>query len=120
MLNILAEQDPAGHHNLLSFASAMARVAHADREVTEEEVDVIRSVLADVAELAPGEIDFVVAIALAHAGTESSGRDPRLGELEADQKQRLQRALHAVAEADGQLTQSEREEIARIEAELGL
>ena len=118
MLNILAAQDPAGHRNLLSFATAMARVAHADRELAEEEVEVIRSVLADVAELGPGEIDFVVAFALAQAGVKSPGRDPRLGELEAAQKQRLRRALHAVAEADGRLSDSERVEITRIEAEL--
>jgi len=120
MLNILAEQDPAGHRNLLSFATAMARVAHADRELAQEEIDVIRSVLVDVADLAPGEIDFVVAVALAQVGADLPGRDPQRRELEADQKQRLRRALHAVAEADGRLTDSEREEIARIEAELGL
>ena len=118
MLNILAVQDPVGHRNLLSFATAMTRVAHADRELAEEEVSVIRNVLADVAKLGPGEIDFVVAVALAQAGSESLGPDPQLRKLQTDQKQRLRRALHAVAEADGKFTDSEREEIARIEAEL--
>jgi len=120
MLSMLAEHDPAGHRNLLLFANAMARVAHADRSVSDEEVVVIRDVLAEVAELAPGEVDFVVSIALDQIEGDASSQKSSLAELEEAQKERLKNALRAVAQADGNLTDSERAEIERIEAELGL
>ncbi len=118
MLKLLADHDPAGHRRLLSFATALARVAHADREVSPEEEEVIRQVLAEEAQLAPGEVEFVLGIALEQVGATLSGGDPSLRALEAEHRERLVRALHAVAAADGQLTESERAEIARIETEL--
>ena len=54
MLQILAANDPAGYQQLMAFATCLARVAHADRNITEDEVDVIRRVLTDVADLGPG------------------------------------------------------------------
>lgn len=117
MLGLLAEQDPTAYRTLLTFATAMARVAHADREVTAQELDVIRGVLADVAGLAPGEIDFVMSIALDQT---HPGEDQHAAPLDGEQRDRLRRSLHAVAEADGELSESERAEIVRIEAELGI
>jgi len=52
-------------------------------------------------------------------GKSSSGKSSLAG-LEETQKERLKNALRAVAQADGNLTDSERTEIERIEAELGL
>jgi len=121
MLNMLAAHDPAGQRTLLSFALALARVAHADRVLVQEEIDVIRSILSEVAELAPGEVEFVMTIALEGARREDEPSGARiLQRLAPNDKKRLLRALHLVADADGVSTQSERAEIDRIVEEMGL
>ena len=80
----------------------------------------IRDVLASVAELAPGEVEFVMTIALEASRSEDR---PEMGatlqKMAPVDKERLIRALHAVAEADGEFTESERIEIDRIVNELG-
>ena len=119
-LDVLATHDPAAHHNLLLFSRAMARVANSDREIADEELEVIRGVLAQDADLSAGEIDFVVAMAVAQVRDVGASAGAAGESLEASQKERLRAALQAVAEADGRLTDSEREEIARIERELAL
>jgi putative ABC transport system ATP-binding protein len=113
MLQILAANDPAGYQQLMAFATCLARVAHADRNITEDEVDVIRQVLTDVADLGPGEVDFVLQLALAHAGG-GGGDSNFLAGLPAERAQKLVDSLHAVGEADGELTADERAEIDRI------
>jgi putative ABC transport system ATP-binding protein len=121
MLNVLAEHDPSGRRTLLNFALALSRVAHADRVLAQQEVDVIRKVLSEMAELAPGEVEFVITVALegARSKHEPSGA-ASLQLLAPNDKERLVRALHAVADADGVSTQSERAEIDRIVEEMGL
>ena len=117
MLQILAANDPAGYQQLMAFATCLARVAHADRNITEDEVDVIRRVLTDVADLGPGEVDFVLQLALAHAGG-GGGDSNFLAGLPPERAQKLVDSLHAVGEADGELTADERAEIDRIVARI--
>ena len=118
MLGILAQYDPDSHRQLIAFAHAMARVALADRVVTEEEATAIREALADVADLQPGEIDFVMHLVLSHASGPQSDGTPHLRGLSTEQRSRLTAALYAVGEADGELTQDERIEIDRLVAEM--
>ena len=116
MLEILARYEPEAHHQLLSFAISMARVAQADRRVAPEEVEVIRLALREVADLGEHEVEFVLRLALSHAEGTQDGGASHLRRLTDDQRKRLQAALHAVAEADGELAPEEREEIERIVA----
>lgn len=118
MLHILSEQDPQAHAELLVFAVSLARVAHADREVSDSEVDVIRSVLQSSAGLGPGEADFVVELALAQPGT-TQGGGGQLASMSDEFAERLVQGLEAVGQADGELTPDERTEIDRIVEELG-
>jgi putative ABC transport system ATP-binding protein len=118
MLEILAQCDPQAHRQLLAFALSMARVALADREVTAEEVAVIRKALSEIAELSRGEIDFVVNLVLSHAECADGRGTPHLRSLSSAQRESLAAALYAVGEADGQLTPGERSEIDRIVAEM--
>jgi putative ABC transport system ATP-binding protein len=119
-LGVLAEHDPEAHRNLLLFSKALARVANSDRDIADEEVEVIRRVLSEEAALSTGEVDFVVSLAVAQVRSETAAEGPGGDTLADEQKQRLRAALRAVAEADGELSDSEREEISRIEAELSL
>jgi putative ABC transport system ATP-binding protein len=118
MLQILAQHDPSSHHHLLAFALAMARVAHADRTVTSEEVEVIRTALLNNADLARGEIDFVLQLVLSQAETSMRGGSTHLRNLSKEQQAQLIASLNAVAEADGELTPEERSEIDQIVAEM--
>jgi putative ABC transport system ATP-binding protein len=118
MFEILAQHDPQAHHHLLAFALSMARVALADRDVTPEEVAVIRKALSDIADLSRGEIDFVMHLILSHAECADGLGTPHLRSLSSAQRKSLIAALHAVGEADGQLTAEERSEIDRIVAEM--
>jgi len=117
MLHLLSEQDPDAHAMLLTFAVSLARVAHADREVSDSEIEVIRNVLQETAGLGAGETDFVIELALAQPGT-AQGGGGQLGSLDAESAQQLVSALEAVGEADGELTRDERSEIDRIVAEI--
>lgn len=125
MLHILAEQDPSGHAQLLTFAVALARVAHADREVTHDEVEVIRTVLQETAGLGAGEAEFVIQLALAQPGSGPGGHgssshiSSHIAALPPERARQLVAALEAVARADGELTADERAEIERIVAEIG-
>ena len=119
-LGVLAEHDPEAHRNLLLFSKALARVANSDRDIADEEVEVIRRVLSEEAALSTGEVDFVVSLAVAQVRSETADEGPAGDALADEQKQRLRAALQAVAEADGELTAPELEEISRIEAELSL
>jgi energy-coupling factor transporter ATP-binding protein EcfA2 len=119
MLHLLAEHEPAGHRTLIGFAIALARVANADRHLAREEVELIRRVLSEVAELAPGEVEFVVAVAIESVRTDSTMMATTFQRMTSTEKERLVRALHAVAEADGEFTEAERGEIDRIVSELG-
>ena len=103
---------------LLAFALSMARVALADRDVTPEEVAVIRKALSNIADLSRGEIDFVMHLILSHAECAEGRGAPHLRSLSSAQRESLTAALHAVGEADGQLTAEERGEIDRIVAEM--
>lgn len=117
MLEILSQFDPEAHHQLIAFALAMARVAQADRNVSPEEVEVIRAALKNVASLGDGEIDFVMHLVLSHAdGALDAGS--HLERLTGEQRERLSAALLAVGEADGELTPDERSEIDLIIAEM--
>jgi putative ABC transport system ATP-binding protein len=118
MLQLLAQYDPTSHHKLLAFALAMARVAHADRVVTPEEVALIREALVQNADLAGSEIDFVIHLVLSHAGSAGDGGSSHLRRLSPEERTRLISALYAVAEADGELTPEERSEIDQIVEEM--
>jgi putative ABC transport system ATP-binding protein len=123
MLHILSEQDPEAHAHLLTFAVALARVAHADREVSDSEIEVIRRVLNETAGLGEGEVEFVIQLALAqpashHADQGGATGTSQLASLRPEHARELAVALEAVAEADGELTPDERGEIDRILAEI--
>jgi putative ABC transport system ATP-binding protein len=118
MLEILSQYEPEAHHQLIAFALAMARVAQADRNIAPEEVEVIRAALKDVASLGDGEIDFVMHLVLSHAGGAQDSGAGHLRRLTSDQRDLLTNALHAVGEADGELTPEERSEIDAIIAEM--
>lgn len=108
-----------------AFAYVLARVAHADWEISSEERSVMRRLAQEAAGLSPDQARLAVEIAAAQAlelgATENyvvtrlyrelSTREQRLGMLE---------CLFAVAAADEEISTAENHEISTIANELGL
>ncbi len=108
-----------------TFSILLTRVAHADLDISEDEVRGMEKLVAESAHLEPAEAALVVEMAKVHqrlfgltegylAGREfraSSSREDRL---------RLLDALFAVAAADGSVSTVEEEVIRQISNELGL
>ena len=125
---IAAELDrlpPAEATYLASFAYVLARVAHADHDVSEDEVREMERIVHELGDLGDAQAALVVQIAKSLAvtlgGTENyvvtrqfrdnSNREQRLA---------LIRCLFAVAAADQNVSEIENREISVIGSELGL
>lgn len=117
--------DPEQARYLASFAYVLARVAHADHDVSDEEVREMEKWVRELGELSEAQAALVVQIAKSqaiHLGAtenyvvtrqfrESSTREQRLG---------LLRCLFAVAAADQTVSDVENTEISLIANELGI
>lgn len=121
MLNLLEKHDPDAASYLASFAFALARVAHADNEVTDSERDSMREILRDVAQLEVAEVDFIMELSLmgkraasqAETGEQDSG-------FNQEKRDHFLKSLYAIAEADGHTSEEEIQEIQAIASEFGL
>ena len=100
---------------------ALTRVASADQVVTEQETHAIQRILNETSDLAPGEVELVMALSRSLVGIDDSpDGDSALGRLDPDRHRHFVAALRAVAEADGAVSIEEEREIATILGELGL
>ncbi len=109
---------------LAGFAYVLARVAHADLEIAEQEADEIRRVVHTLAALSEDEADLVVEIARSQArllgGTENYVVTREFRRIStAEQRGQLLACLYAVAAADGVISGPESAEILAIAEELG-
>lgn len=120
LLTLLERHDPDRSHFISAFSNALARVAYADEVIDDEERKVMRNVLREASGLSEPEVDLVVELAMAQirmSADAAEPQDPRpFNEMQRDQ---FLNSLYAVANADGQLSQPEREEIDAIALELG-
>jgi tellurite resistance protein len=92
------DRDTAGYLKALAFI--LYRVAAADRDVSEEEVRRMESILVDHASLSRAEAVRA--------------------RLDDGDRRRLRSFLESVAEADGEVRQTEKDAIRQISTELGL
>jgi putative ABC transport system ATP-binding protein len=121
MLNLLEKHDPHAATYLAAFTFALARVAHADRKVTEDERARMQQILHDIARLDSSEVDFIMELAMMQRSSlsvvDSRLKHPPLGR---ERGRMLIRSLFKMAEADGQVSPEEVVEIQAIAAEFGL
>ena len=123
MLNVMARYEPSAYNELAVFSLALTRVASADQDISEEENVAIRKILQDVSQLSEGETELVMQLSHSMVGIHGAPQDVAEhapGSEEYERRQYLLESLHAVAEADGQVSPEELTEIDRIAAELGL
>jgi uncharacterized tellurite resistance protein B-like protein len=109
---------------LAGFAYVLARVANADLEIVEDELDSMRRIVRELASLSEDEAELVVEIAKSHArllgGTENYvvTREFRKHSTK-EQRGQLLACLYSVAAADGTISGPESAEIVAIAEELG-
>lgn len=110
---------------LACFAYVLARVAHADYEVSQDEIREMERLVRELSELGEAQAALVVQIAKTQAitlgATENYVVTRQLREISTrDQRFSLLRCLFAVAAADDTVSDAENTEISLIGTELGL
>ncbi len=121
----LGRLEPDRARYLACFAYVLARVAHADLDISPEEVDEMTRLLRELSDLDDAQATLVVSLArtqqIALGGTENYLVTRRFRELSTrGQRIDLVRCLLAVAAADDSISEVESQEILRIGGELGL
>jgi putative ABC transport system ATP-binding protein len=119
MLKLLERHDPGASRYLAALSGALARVAFADGELAATERDSIRRVLNEVSALQPAEVDLVMELALSQVRVRALGEEGQETAFTPEQRAHFIASLQAVAEADGRLQDSERQEIRSIAREMG-
>ena len=110
---------------LKALAFILHRVAMADNDLSEQEIDRMERILVDHASLSRAQAVLAVEIArhcgqIADCGCSyAASRKLREG-LNEDDGQRIRGFLESVAAADGQILRSEKAQIRQISTELGL
>ncbi len=120
----LERLDPDTARFLAAFAYVLARVAHADLDVSEVETATMIERVHTLAQLSDEEAELVVEIAKSQArllgGTENYVVTREFRRLASrEQRGRLLECLYAVAAADGTISAPESHEISAIAEELG-
>jgi uncharacterized tellurite resistance protein B-like protein len=117
------DRDTADYLKALAFI--LHRVAAADREVSEVEIRRMESILVDHASLSPAEAVLTVEIArhcreISDCARSYDASRRLRARLDDGDRRRLRSFLESVAEADGQVRQTEKDAIRQISTELGL
>ena len=117
MLKLLNRHDPEAAHYMSAFSQALTRVALADDNMDDQEREAIKTILIEHSDLQQSEVDLVMEMAMSqvrchvgHGG--QSAFTPQ-------QSRKFLSSLHAVAAADGEVSEQELQEIATIARELG-
>jgi len=117
------DRETAGYLKILAFI--LHRVAMADNEVSDEEVNRMEQILVEHASLSQPEAMLTVEIAkhcgkIADCGCSYEASRALRSRLDVDGGRRIRRFLDLVAEADGRVRRCERAQIRQIASELGL
>jgi uncharacterized tellurite resistance protein B-like protein len=109
---------------LAAFAYVLARVAHADLKIDENETAEMSRVVTRLAALSSDEADLVVEIAKSQArllgGTENYVVTREFRQISSrEQRVQLLSCLYGIAAADGSITGDESQEISAVAEELG-
>lgn len=119
MLKLLNRHDPEAAQYMSAFSQALTRVALADNSMDDQERDAIRRILVEQSDLHEAEVDLVMEMAMSQVrcrGGMADGSQPR---FTPEQSRHFLQSLHAVAAADGEVSEEELAEIYQIARELG-
>lgn len=115
--------EPDRARYIAAFAFVLSRIAHADREVTDDEVETMERLVREKGHLPPDQATLVVQMAktqqLLFGGTDDFLVTREIGRVASyEDKVALIDCLFAVASADGRIYNTEADEIARTAREL--
>ena len=121
----LDKLEPREARFLAGFAYVLSRVAHADLEISPEEIETMERLVRERGGLSSAQAVLVVQLAKTQStqfgGTEDYVVTRQFRELSThDQRVGLLRCLFAVAVADDEISNAEDQQIAQIANELGL
>ena len=119
MLKLLNRHDPQAARYMSAFSQALTRVALADGSLDDPERDAIKAILVEHSDMQQAEVDLVMELALSQVmcrSTPAAGAEPLFSP---QQRERFISSLHAVAAADGEVSEQELREIDLIARELG-
>lgn len=119
MLRLLDKHDPNASQYLSAFSLALTRVALADDSIDDTERETMRRSLVAASDLSRAEIDLVMELATTQVRCQSALKNAGDSLFSEEQRRHFIDSLHAVASADGQVSQEELVEIERIARELG-
>ncbi len=125
IITALEGMPPERARYLAAFACVLARVAHADLEVDDSEVEAMRRATASLANLSDEEaalaVDIAVNHTVEHGGTQNYLVTREFKEMaNREQRMGLVECLFAVGAADGTISTTESGEVLKIAEELGL
>jgi putative ABC transport system ATP-binding protein len=119
MLRLLNQHDPESSQYLSAFSLALTRVAMADNSVDDAERETIRRVLNEVSDLAQGEVDLVMELAMSQVSCRTADKANSRTIFTPERARHFMESMHAVAAADGDVSEEELAEIRQIAGELG-
>ncbi len=122
MLHLLEKYEPGSLGYLTTLAFALSRVAHADREVSSVEREVMRRILTEVGDIETGEVDFIMEISFMQRRLQESDRAGLLSHagFDLERSRHFIQSLYDIANADGHIGDEELVEIRNIAREFGL
>jgi putative ABC transport system ATP-binding protein len=116
MLKLLNRHEPEAAHYMSAFSQALTRVALADNTMDEQERETIRKILIEQSDLHAAEVDLVMEMAMSQVSCRSEDSKSR---FTPEQSRHFIQSLHAVAAADGDVSEEELAEIDQIAREMG-
>lgn len=117
--SLLSEHSEHDVKFIAGFSGLLGKVAYADREIADEELELIRTILTEGAEIPPAVFDSLLSLVREHteslAGIEDSRYIQILNEISTpNERVAIMRSLFAVAAADGSIDSDEERELALI------
>lgn len=121
MLSLLEKHDPNASSYLANFAFALARVAYADSEMSNQEREAMRRILHEVAKLETSEVEFIMELSMMQKRARSGLSDGLASTFfDKARSEHFIQSLYAIARADGNVSTEEIIEIETIAAEFGI
>ena len=120
----LESLEPARAQFLAAFAFLLGRVAHADLDISADEVKKMEQIVAENGDLPPDQARIVVEIVQAEhdlrGGTQSFQVAREFREITSrDERRHLLHCLFAVCAADGEISGEEEKQVRQVAEELG-
>lgn len=119
MLKLLNRHDPDAAHYMSAFSQALTRVAMADDNMDDQEREAIRRILVEQSDLEAAEVDLVMEMAMSQVRCRTAPAEGEPSRFTPQQRRHFIQSLHAVAAADGKVSEQELAEIDQIARELG-